>query len=252
MSEVKYKVKEGLTKDMFKASKWYVSDWTFEQKAVWQEFMFELGFSWNNRFEVSHLGKTYYYLGEALSIMYGDIDTLFEEDYYLQKHFSDVFDIVKEEETSTDDVLIINGVSSHEHLHAGGTAITSAPLESGVYNVKGKPITDVDEDPLEKVGLSSESKTPHKSDGGKSKYYEVVLPQRLLDKQAKDGYIMIEDLAEVMFDNDFNFTNVFKAQKRMYDMQGGGGKEGNTFEYDATKVKYYTDKQVEVFNRNKK
>lgn len=98
--------------------------------------------------------------------------------------------------------------------------------------------------------VSTETKTePTKSTGGSSEYYKTVLPQWLLDKQKENGYIMLEDLAEVMYGNDFNFTNVMKAQKRMYELQQGGGKEGNTFEYDATKVKYYTDKQVEVFNR---
>ena len=93
------------------------------------------------------------------------------------------------------------------------------------------------------------TKTPHKSTGGSSEYYKVVLPQWLLDKQKENGYIMIEDLAEIMFDNDFNYTNVFKAQKRMFDLQNGGGKLGNTLDYDATKCKYYIDKQLEVFNR---
>lgn len=88
-----------------------------------------------------------------------------------------------------------------------------------------------------------------KSDGGKSDYYKIVLPEWVLKKHSEKGFIMIEDLAEVMFKNDFNFTNVFKAQKRMFEMTQGGGKEGNTFEYDATKCKYYVDKQVEVFNR---
>lgn len=88
-----------------------------------------------------------------------------------------------------------------------------------------------------------------KSDGGKSDYYKITLPQWLLDKHSEKGFIMLEDLAEVIFDNDFNFTNVFKAQKRMFELKNGRGKEGNTFEYDATKVKYYVDKQVEVFSR---
>jgi len=88
-----------------------------------------------------------------------------------------------------------------------------------------------------------------KSSGGSSNYYKVELPQWLLDKQKENGHIMLEDLAEVMYGNDFNFTNVMKAQKRMYELTQGGGKEGNSFEYDATKVKYYTDKQIEVFNR---
>ena len=88
-----------------------------------------------------------------------------------------------------------------------------------------------------------------KSTGSSSDYYKIVLPEWLLQKQKDNGFIMLEDLAEIMFDNDFNYVNVMKAQKRMFDLEGGRGKEGNTFEYDATKCKYYTDKQVEVFNR---
>lgn len=88
-----------------------------------------------------------------------------------------------------------------------------------------------------------------KSTGSSSDYYKIVLPDWLLLKQKDNGFIMLEDLAEIMFDNDFNYVNVMKAQKRMFDLEGGRGKEGNTFEYDATKCKYYIDKQVEVFNR---
>ena len=87
------------------------------------------------------------------------------------------------------------------------------------------------------------------SDGGSSDYYKTVLPKWLLDKHLKQGHIMLEDLAEVLFGNDFNYTNVFKAQNRMFSLTQGVGKEGNSIEYDAKKCKYYTDKQVEVFNR---
>ncbi|AHK11475.1 hypothetical protein S140_65 [Shewanella sp. phage 1/40] len=91
--------------------------------------------------------------------------------------------------------------------------------------------------------------TPTKSTGGSSSYYKINLPQWLLDKQNTNGYIMLEDLAELLFKNDFNYTNIFKAQKRMFELEQGAGKCGNTLEYDATKCKYYVDKQVEVFNR---
>ena len=106
----------------------------------------------------------------------------------------------------------------------------------------------------ERLSASVEKKSPSsiKSDGGKSDYYKIELPQWLLDKHSEKGFIMLEDLAEIMFENDFNFTNVFKAQKRMFELTKGQGKAGNDFGYDATKCKYYTDKQVEVFNRNKK
>ncbi|APC44370.1 hypothetical protein [Pseudoalteromonas phage PH357] len=90
---------------------------------------------------------------------------------------------------------------------------------------------------------------PIKSDGGKSDYYKITLPDWVIDKQQENGYIMLEDLAEIIFDNDFNFTNVFKAQKRMFELKKGRGKAGNDFEYDAKKCHYYIDKQIEVEGR---
>jgi len=93
------------------------------------------------------------------------------------------------------------------------------------------------------------TESPVKSTGGASSYYKIQLPQWLLDKQSNNGFIMLEDLAEVLYKNDFNYVNVFKAQKRMFELEQGAGKCGNTLEYDATKCKYYVDKQVEVFNR---
>lgn len=89
---------------------------------------------------------------------------------------------------------------------------------------------------------------PVKSTGGKSSYYKVDCPQWFIDK-VNTGSFMVEDLAEIMYGNNFNYTNILKAQKRMYELEQGGGKEGNSFEYDATKCKYYVDKQVEVFKR---
>ncbi|ASU03304.1 hypothetical protein [Pseudoalteromonas phage J2-1] len=116
--------------------------------------------------------------------------------------------------------------------------------------VNGKKVVDLGEITL--IGKKETNPTPIKSDGGKSDYYKIELPQWLMDKHSENGFIMLEDLAEIMFENDFNFTNVFKAQKRMFELTKGQGKAGNDFEYDATKCKYYTDKQVEVFNRDKK
>lgn len=114
------------------------------------------------------------------------------------------------------------------------------------YESSGKHVGEVSE----WDGSVCTSEEAITSDGGKSDYYKIVLPQWLLDKQLENGYIMLEDLTEVMFKNDFNYTNVFKAQKRMFELQQGKGKKGNTLEYDANKVKYYVDKQLEVFNRD--
>lgn len=106
----------------------------------------------------------------------------------------------------------------------------------------------IPEDTIQKAMEISERR-PIKSDGGDSKYYHIGVPQWFLDNIKEKGYTTVEDIAEIVFKNDANFFNVFKAQCRMFDLTQGGGKEGNTFEYDATKCKYYVDKQVEVFNR---
>ena len=46
-------------------------------------------------------------------------------------------------------------------------------------------------------------KEREKSTGGKSNYYKIVLPEWLIEKQQENGYIMLEDLAEVEFDRDW-------------------------------------------------
>lgn len=130
-----------------------------------------------------------------------------------------------------------SGIDLMEHLVAGDEDFSEAVQNLSNHINKQ---TELEESPT----------APITSDGGKSDYYKIALPQWLLDKQLKDGYIMLEDLTEVMFNNDFNYTNVFKAQKRMFELQQGKGKKGNTLEYDANKVKYYVDKQLEVFNRD--
>lgn len=132
--------------------------------------------------------------------------------------------------------------------------------ELGVYIINGGGLGGINKVTLKDLGWlddsdetdvedSEESKGSLKSDGGSSDYYKVIIPEWVLDKQNKQGYIMLEDLAEVLFNNEFNYTNIFKAQKRMFSLEQGAGKLGNSFEYDAKKCKYYVDKQVEVFSR---
>lgn len=87
-----------------------------------------------------------------------------------------------------------------------------------------------------------------KSDGGKSSYYQIDTPQWFVDK-VSSGELMLEDLAEVIFGNDFNYTNVFKAMKRVYEAEKGCGKEGNDVKYDIKKIHYYADKIQEKANR---
>ena len=62
---------------------------------------------------------------------------------------------------------------------------------------------------------------------------------------------MLEDLAEVIFDNEFNFSTAFKSLQRAYQTTQGKGKEGNDVVYECNKVKYYSDKIVEKSTRIK-
>lgn len=95
------------------------------------------------------------------------------------------------------------------------------------------------------------TKKPITSDGGTSSYYGVTLPKWLLDKHAETGSIMLEDLAEVLFDNEFNFSTNFKSLHRAFQTTKGIGKKGNTLGYECNKIKYYADKIVEKGEREK-
>ena len=87
-----------------------------------------------------------------------------------------------------------------------------------------------------------------KSDGGKSSYYKAPLPKHVIAKimkQLEDGEplsLEVEDIADIMFGNDFDFATTFKSMRRLYMEKLGQGKEGNDAAYELNKVRYYTDK----------
>ncbi len=75
-------------------TKWDVRDWSEEQKTLWQEKCFELGFSWWCVPEaVSNQDATHYWLEQDLDILYiSDSDhDYFLRDEAVQKQFSDMF-----------------------------------------------------------------------------------------------------------------------------------------------------------------
>lgn len=95
---------------------------------------------------------------------------------------------------------------------------------------------------------------PIKSDGGSSSYYDIQLPQWLLDKlneRAQNGqcYIKTEELIEAAFSSDFDAGNLQKSLVRAWGAFNGGGKLGNDVKYEMTKVKYSADKIIERFER---
>lgn len=213
---MQYKVKEGLTKEMFISTKWNQMEWTTEQKTMWQEAMFKLGFGWEKKTS-SYLEMGCFFLGNDFTITYcNKYDRFFNECDEDEKHFSDVFDTIEDEETSTDDVLIIN----EEHLA--------------------------------KVGLSEDvdlTPKPVKSDGGSSSYYDIPISERLLDKLIKrrdEGnlYLKTEELIEAT-GSDFDAGNIFKCNVRILSLMNGCGKEGNSVQYDVNKIKYSADRLAE-------
>lgn len=96
---------------------------------------------------------------------------------------------------------------------------------------------------------------PIKSDGGSSSYYDLNIPAWLLDKIQDRGvdeggaYIKVEEIIECVFDNDFDVGNAFKSLVRGHLVMKGGGKEGNTVDYEMNKVKYSADKVKARYQR---
>lgn len=98
---------------------------------------------------------------------------------------------------------------------------------------------------------------PVKSDGGSSGYYDIKIPDWLLNiliDRSKEGncFVKTEELIEVAFGNDFNFGTLFKSTVRAYGCSVGAGKAGNDMTYEVNKVKYYSDKIHQRYSRNKK
>lgn len=96
---------------------------------------------------------------------------------------------------------------------------------------------------------------PVASDGGSSPYYDRVVPEWLLQnivQRDADGlcYIKTEELIEIVFNNDFDFGTAFKSLVRAHGAVNGGGKVGNTANYELNKVKYYADKIKAKEERN--
>jgi hypothetical protein len=104
-------------------------------------------------------------------------------------------------------------------------------------DVDGNTVWDILE-----VDIRDQS-TVIKSDGGSSSYY--TFPKALVDKALLTGKLETQDIITHGFGNDFDFGNAFKSLKRLYEIKCGGGKEGNTPEYEVNKIKYSLDKILE-------
>ena len=81
-----------------------------------------------------------------------------------------------------------------------------------------------------------------KSDGGSSSYYTILLPAHEIEKIVENGAIETEIIIQYGLGNDFDYGNMQKCIKRLYEISQGGGKEGNTAQYEINKIRYTLDK----------
>ena len=84
-----------------------------------------------------------------------------------------------------------------------------------------------------------------KSDGGSSSYYELEVPQYVLNRLARQerdcevATIETGDVIRMLVDNDFDAGNIIKALRRIIQAKKGIGKAGTDIKYDINKVKYF-------------
>ena len=124
-------------------------------------------------------------------------------------------------------------VGAHQiHAPLGFTSVVTDHYR--YTNVLGGTVGIIDE----RWELAQTTSEPVKSDGGSSSYYDLVING--VDLQT-------EDIMRDVFGNDYDFCVAFKALVRAYGTLKGGGKEGNTVEYEMNKLRY-SSKQIEKQN----
>ena len=111
----------------------------------------------------------------------------------------------------------------------------------------GKVDMRADEANKIKSKADSEKKTPIKSDGGSSTYYDIDIPAWLLytlNERQREGkcYIKTEELIECGFSSDFDAGNIFKSLVRAWGALNGAGKAGNGVDYECNKIVYSANK----------
>ena len=94
------------------------------------------------------------------------------------------------------------------------------------------------------------SKTPVVSDGGSSSYYAQQIPKGMLERFNTTGTIEAKDVIRLFLGNDFNMGNIFKAYCRIISLRNGKGKAGIDEQYDLTKVKYFSEDELNYYLEN--
>ena len=88
-----------------------------------------------------------------------------------------------------------------------------------------------------------------KSDGGSSSYYDLKLSNTTLAFVEGTDKIKTEHLIRDVFDNDFDFGNMFKSLVRAYGTTQGAGKEGNDISYEMNKIIYSANKIKDYYTK---
>lgn len=102
-------------------------------------------------------------------------------------------------------------------------------------NVCDSPIKDEDNVEID------QTKKLIKSDGGSSDYYKRKIPELMLDRWNKDGFIEAKDVMKLFLGNDYNFCNSFKAHCRVQSLRYGVGKDGASEKYDLRKAWFFCE-----------
>lgn len=97
------------------------------------------------------------------------------------------------------------------------------------------------------------TKSPIKSTGGSSTYYDINVPEwlvKLLVERNESGncFIKTEEINNLL-GNDFNYGTLFKSLVRAHSIEQGVGKAGNNMSYECNKIRYYTDRIEEKWGR---
>lgn len=94
---------------------------------------------------------------------------------------------------------------------------------------------------VDDVAENEKGKTSIKSDGGSSDYYKREIPELMLERWNKGGFIEAKDVMKLFLGNDYNFCNSFKAHCRVQSLREGVGKDGASEKYDLRKAWFFCE-----------
>lgn len=132
------------TKEDFINTQWDASDWTKEQKTNWQEFMFDLGFSWVGRGKsVGNLDATYYILHRK------DIFYSYGKEAYIQCKYEDAFP--DNEDMLSEKPCLFENLMDHANKYGVVLTVTHDAVEISHDDLGGLDIVVYNQEELDQV-----------------------------------------------------------------------------------------------------